>query len=117
VIVLVHGRVDNAAGDDEPRRPGGEVGERHLLGVVLLEWEAGECELFHCCKPLSLSLSLCLSLSSSEALTLWKLALEDVYEEWSWRLQLLYLPPLDIPRDGMEMTRNREDQRKGYGLI
>jgi len=31
-----------------------------------------------------------------------------MYEEWSWRLQLLYLPPLDIPRDGMEMTRKIE---------
>jgi len=41
-----------------------------------------------------LSLKLCL--------TLLKFGCKDVYVERSWRLQLLYLPPLDIPRDGKD---------------
>jgi hypothetical protein len=64
-------------------------------------------------------------LQNSQALSLWKPVLEVgrcicIWGVWSRRLQLLYLPPLDIPRDGiMEMTRNRgwEEGKYGFNLI
>jgi hypothetical protein len=37
--------------------------------------------------------------------------------ERTWRLQLLYLPPLDIPRDGKDQKKEDRERGERYGLL